>query len=144
MRRDYTAFVEKSIADFLQYTNKPGDIDELLKITFEAILRAEQKGFLGYGHGEKPVNENKRNGYRVSGLVKGLTSMFRVKVPKDRAGIFKPMFLGLLKEETDKINEVVIDLYIKKTSARLPKFSESGLLSLISENSPQIDLFILR
>ena len=118
MQRDYTAFLEKSIVDFLQYTKKPGAIDELLRITFEAILRAEQKGFLGYGYGEKPVNDNKRNGHRMSGLIRGLTSMFRVKVPRDRAGLFKPMFLELLKEETDKINELVIDLYIKGLSTK--------------------------
>jgi putative transposase len=110
--KDYNAFLEKSVLDLLQYS-KDGCVEEVLRVTFEAILRSEQKGFLGYGTGENPVDINKRNGYRRSALLKGLSGMFRVNVPRDRLGLFKPVFLELLRDETDKINELAFQMYVK-------------------------------
>lgn len=101
MQKDYNSFLEKSVLDLLQY-GKGNVLDELLRIVFESILKAEQKGFLGYGHGELPKKENKRNGYRSSALLKGLNKMFRVNIPRDRLGMFKPIFLELLSEQTEK------------------------------------------
>jgi transposase-like protein len=34
-------------------------------------------------------------------------------VPRDRLGLFKPMFLELIKEEDAKINELIFQLYVK-------------------------------
>ncbi len=44
--------------------------------------------------------------------------MFRVNIPRDRLGIFKPVFLELLSEQTDKINELSFKLYIKGLTTR--------------------------
>ena len=115
--RDYNAFLEKSVLDLLQYSKKTC-VEDVLRITFEAILKAEQKGFLGYGTGESPVIENKRNGYRRSALLKGLSGMFRVNVPRDRMGLFKPVFLELLRDETDRINDLAFQLYVKGLTTR--------------------------
>jgi len=114
MQRDYNAILEKSVWDLLQY-QKNGTIDRVIKTVFEAILKAEQKGFIGYEDGsrkEKKTN-NKRNGYRESGLLKGLSSHFRIQVPRDRFGLFKPIFLDLLKEENNKLNDLAFKLYSK-------------------------------
>ena len=114
LNKDYTAFLEKSVLDLLQY-DKNSCVEEVLRIVFESVLKAEQKGFLGYGTGESNTNDdgNKRNGYRKSALIKGLSSMFRVNVPRDRMGLFKPIFLELLRDETDRINELAFKLYVK-------------------------------
>ena len=117
MQKDYNSFLEKSVLDLLQY-GKGNVLDELLRIVFESILKAEQKGFLGYGHGELPKKENKRNGYRSSALLKGLNKMFRVNIPRDRLGMFKPIFLELLSEQTEKINELAFKLYVKGLTTR--------------------------
>ncbi|MFH1309519.1 MAG: hypothetical protein ABIH85_02430 [Candidatus Omnitrophota bacterium] len=78
--KDYNGFLEKSVLDLLQY-DKKGCVEHVLRTTFEAILKAEQKGFLGYGTGDNPIENNKRNGYRQSSLIKGLTNMFRINIP---------------------------------------------------------------
>ncbi|MDD4202444.1 MAG: IS256 family transposase [Candidatus Omnitrophica bacterium] len=118
MQRDYNAYLEKSVLDLLQYSKSERVVDDLLIIVFETMLKAEQKGFLGYGYGESPDEENKRNGYRRSSLLKGLSGMFRLNIPRDRMGLFKPMFLELLKDQTDKINEVAFKLYVKGLSTK--------------------------
>jgi len=115
--KDYNAFLEKSVLDLLQY-DKNACVEQVLSVTFEAILRAEQKGFLGYSTGEKPVAENKRNGYRRSSLIKGLTNMFRINIPRDRLGLFKPVFLELLRDQTDRMNDLAFNLYVKGLSTR--------------------------
>jgi len=115
--KDYNAFLEKSVVDLLQY-DKNACVEQVLGVTFEAILKAEQKGFLGYSTGQKPVDKNKRNGYRRSSLIKGLTNMFRVNIPRDRLGLFKPIFLEVLQDQTAKINELAFDLYVKGLSTR--------------------------
>ncbi|ETR66215.1 MAG: transposase mutator type, partial [Candidatus Magnetoglobus multicellularis str. Araruama] len=107
---------KKSILDLLQFDKKTS-IEKILIMTFETILEAEQKGFLGYEYGDSKKNSsNKRNGYYKSRLLKGLSTMFRVKVPRDRQGLFKPMLLELLKEESGKINELSVKLYTKGLS----------------------------
>ena len=112
LNRDYNAFLEKSVLDLLQY-DKKASVETVLRVTFEAILRAEQKGFLGYSTGEEPIHDNKRNGYRKSSLIKGLSSMFRINIPRDRLGLFKPVFLEVLHDQTDRINDLAFDLYVK-------------------------------
>ena len=114
MRVDYTTILEKSVWDLLQY-KKNGTMDEVLRIVMEALLKAEQKGFLGYDWGDRKNKEvkNKRNGYRESGLLRGISKYFRIKIPRDRFGMFKPMVLELMKEETTKMNELILQLYIK-------------------------------
>jgi len=114
MQVDYTAILEKSVWDLLQY-KKNGTMDEVLRIVMEALLKAEQKGFLGYGKRDRKnkTKGNKRNGYRNSGLLKGISKHFRISVPRDRLGLFKPVFLELIKEEDAKINELIFQLYVK-------------------------------
>ena len=45
MQVDYTAILEKSVWDLLQY-KKNGTIEEVLRIVMEALLKAEQKACL--------------------------------------------------------------------------------------------------
>ncbi len=81
----------------------------------EALLKAEQKGFLGYAEKDRrnKIEGNKRNWYRKSGLVKGISKYFRINIPHDRLGLFKPVFLELMKEENGKLNELIFQLYVK-------------------------------
>jgi len=117
LNKDYNAFLEKSVLDLLQY-DKKACVEKVLQVTFESILKAEQKGFLGYGTGDTPVKNNKRNGYRRSSLIKGLTNMFRINIPRDRLGLFKPIFLELLRDQTDRMNDLAFNLYVKGLSTQ--------------------------
>ena len=117
LNKDYNAFLEKSVLDLLQY-DKKACVERVLQVTFEAILKAEQQGFLGYGTGDTPIESNKRNGYRRSSLIKGLTNMFRINIPRDRLGLFKPIFLELLRDQTDRMNDLAFNLYVKGLSTQ--------------------------
>ncbi|KJJ83757.1 transposase Mu, partial [Candidatus Omnitrophus magneticus] len=118
MEKNYSAFLEKGILDFLQYAgDRESVIPGVLKTVFETILKAEQQGFLGYGHGERGEKEttNKRNGF-TSASVKGISKMFRIEVPRDRLGLFKPVFLDILRDENEKMNDLAFELYVKGLS----------------------------
>jgi len=75
MQVDYSAILEKSVWDLLQY-KKNGTMDEVLRIVMEALLKAEQKGFLEYGERDR---KNKEENGKINELilqlyVKGLTT----------------------------------------------------------------------
>lgn len=141
MENKYTRVLEKSVVDLLQYS--PLGIEDAVAITFETILKAEQSEFLGYDWGDKPdCTQNKRNGYRSS-LVQGINRVFRVKVPRDRLGNFKPVFLELLKEESEELNNLAFKLYSKGLTTRdiedifqdlyESRFSKSSISRITSE-----------
>ena len=90
-------------------------MEEVLRTVMEALLKAEQKGFLGYAERDRKnkVKGNKRNGYRKSGLLKGISNYFRINIPRDRLGLFKPMFLEIIREENNKMNNLIFQLYVK-------------------------------
>lgn len=116
MENKYTRVLEKSVVDLLQYSSL--EIEDAIAITFETILKAEQSEFLGYDWGNKLKDDiNKRNGYRSS-LVSGLNRVFRIKVPRDRLGNFKPVFLDLLKQESEELNSLAFKLYSKGLTTR--------------------------
>lgn len=94
------------------------EVEEAIAVTFETILKAEQNEFLGYKFREKTIdNPNKRNGYRSS-LVRGLNRVFRIQVPRDRLGNFKPVFLDLLFGEAEDIDSLTFKLYCKGLTTR--------------------------
>jgi len=75
MQVDYSAILEKSVWDLLQY-KKNGTMDEVLRIVMETLLKAEQKGFLEYGERDR---KNKEENGKINELilqlyVKGLTT----------------------------------------------------------------------
>lgn len=117
MENKYTSFLKKSVVDLLQYSNH--GIEDAISLTFETILKAEQSEFLGYNWGNKSdlSTTNKRNGYRTS-LVQGLNKVFRVKVPRDRLGLFKPVFLDLLAQEKEELHSLAFKLYSKGLTTR--------------------------
>jgi len=102
----------KSVIDMLQYS--PLDIEDTIKLTFETVLKAEQSEFLDYSEYE---SSNKGNGYR-SKLVQGFNRAFRIDLPRDRLGNFKPFFLDLIKQERENLDELAFTLYSKGLTTR--------------------------
>ncbi len=115
MENKYTRVLEKSVVDMLYYSNLT--VADAVKVTFETILKAEQSEFLGHDWGDKPNSDNKRNGYRSS-LVQGLSKVFRINVPRDRLGNFKPIFLDLLEKENEELGSLAFKLYTKGLTTR--------------------------
>ncbi len=119
-KEQYEKNLQHSIIDFL--ANSSHSINDAVKIAFETIMKAEQDEFLNYAwnkRNEKNGKEidNKRNGYRQQ-LVAGINGAFRVKIPRDRLGEFKPVFLDLIKEEQSNLQNLAFSLYAKGLSTR--------------------------
>jgi len=118
MQVNYTTMLENSVLNLLQY--KDASIEKILKIVLETMLKAEQTQVLGYENRKRKDKHtiNKRNGYRYSQLIKGITKYFRVKIPRDRLGHFKPIILELMKRENERINELIFKLFLKGLTTR--------------------------
>jgi len=101
----------KSIEDVLYYDPK-NSIEYLVITMFETILKAERSEFLN----NCPEN-NKANGFYTR-MVRAINKYFKLSVPRDRMGIFKPIFLELIKEQESQMFELASKLYTKGLSTR--------------------------
>ena len=80
-------------------------IQELLRMTLEALMRGERRSFLDeWGSG------NKGNGFRQA-TAYGQGRKLELKVPRDRNGAFQPVIMGLLREQDEECDRLVGALY---------------------------------
>lgn len=80
-------------------------VQELLRMTLEALMRGERRSFLDeWGSG------NKGNGYRKASAY-GHGRKLELKVPRDRNGAFQPVIMGLLREQDEECDRLVGALY---------------------------------
>lgn len=148
MENQYTRRLEKSVIDMLEYSSL--SVEDAVRVSFETILKAEQSDFLGHEWGDKPNSDNKRNGYRSS-LVQGLSRVFRIKVPRDRLGNFKPVFLDLLEKENEEHTALAFKLYTKGLTTRdiedifqeiyENKYSKSSISRITTEFTAERELW---
>jgi transposase-like protein len=110
--KQFTTHLEKNVEDMLYYYREEG-IPSILKTVFETILKLERSNFLKEQNGPK----NKGNGF-YSRLARGITNFFKLKVPRDRLGLFKPVFLDTIKEQDDQLHELAFKLYTKGLTTR--------------------------
>ena len=104
---------KKNIDDIIHYEKNEG-LEIVIKTVFESLLSHEREEFLSknsvsYG--------NKANGYYAR-LAKGINSYFKLKVPRDRLGFFKPVFLDVIKEQDEKMLDLAFKLYVKGLTTR--------------------------
>jgi len=104
--------LEKSIEHILYFENENA-IDLITKTVFESILKAERTEFLANDNSEN----NKANGY-YSRLAKAINKYFKLSIPRDRMGLFKPVFLDCIKEQDQKLMDLSFKLYTKGLSTR--------------------------
>ena len=104
---------------------------------FETILKAERSCYLE--HCEEP---NKANGFYTR-IAKAMNKYFELKVPRDRLGLFKPVFLEVIKNRESQMFELAHKLYIKGLTTRdiedvmqdvFNKKMSASQVSLISKN----------
>jgi transposase-like protein len=103
--------LEKSIEDYIHY-NPENSIENLVITMFETILKCERQVFLN----ESPI-WNKANGY-YERMAKALTKYFTLRIPRDRLGLFKPIFLEVIKERESQMAELASKLYVKGLTTR--------------------------
>jgi transposase-like protein len=103
--------LEKNIVDVLEYKDK--GLEEVVKTVFETILKLERSEFLESNNN----HENKANGFYPR-MLKAINNYFRLSIPRDRLGLFKPAFLDILRGEEAKRQELAFKLYVKGLSTR--------------------------
>ena len=96
-------------AQFLELT------DQLYKQGIQTLLKAEMSAHLGYAEGEKPLSDNKRNGYSEK-TIKGSNGEHRIEVPRDRQGTFDPVTVPKHQSVTEELETAIILLYGKGMS----------------------------
>jgi len=99
--------------------------DQLFKRGVQTLLKAELDNHLGYSKGDKPINNNQRNGYTPKTL-KTSSGNVPIKVPRDRAGTFEPVIIPKHKTMSQEIEQIMLSLYAKGMSnADIIDFIES-------------------
>jgi transposase-like protein len=81
-------------------------LNEIFKMTLEGLMLLERKEKIC----ENPLN--KGNGYRKVNSM-GFGKGFRLSVPRDRLGVFRPYVLDLIKEDEERVREACFELYSK-------------------------------
>lgn len=92
---------------------KENGINDIYEALINGLMLSERTVFL-----EKQIGStNKGNGYR--NIIKsGIGSKLELSIPRDRLGLFKPMILGLLNQEEERIKELSFELYGKGLTTR--------------------------
>ena len=103
--------LEKSVEDFLFYGKEEG-IEELMKLVFETVMKLERTEFL-----KNSDVKNKANGF-YSRMARSITNYFRLKIPRDRLGFFKPVFMEKIKEFDEQLQELSLKMYVEGLSTR--------------------------
>ena len=108
---DVSRTLEKSIEDSLFY-GKETAIEEVMKIVFETIMKLERSEFL-----KDSEVKNKANGF-YSRMARSITDHFRLRIPRDRLGLFTPIFMESLKEFDEQMQDLALKMYVKGLSTR--------------------------
>jgi len=99
--------------------------DQLFKRGVQTLLKAELDTHLGYSKGDKPINNNQRNGYTPKTLKTSIGDV-PIQVPRDRAGTFEPVIIPKHKTMSQEIEQIMLSLYAKGMSnADIIDFIES-------------------
>jgi len=100
----------KCIEDII-YHDKENAIEKIVKTVFESILKSERDEFLSGQIG------NKGNGY-YERMARSINKYFSLQVPRDRLGLFKPVFLEMIKQQESHIQDLAFKLYVKGLTTR--------------------------
>ncbi len=100
----------KCIEDIIYY-DKENAIEKIVKTVFESILKSERDEFLSDQIG------NKGNGY-YERMARSINKYFSLQVPRDRLGLFKPIFLEMIKQQESHIQDLAFKLYVKGLTTR--------------------------
>ncbi len=93
----------KQIKEFLLSIAREKGVNELLKRTFEAMMKAEREVY-------KQEHGDVSNGFR-SRRIWGYGKVFELRVPRTRSSGFYPVLLGILKEQQSEAMTIAFELY---------------------------------
>lgn len=97
-------FTQEQICDiFTEIATKKDGYRELLKMSLEAIMRAEREEF-------NRLSDDSSNGYRLSSVF-AHKSKLELVIPRSRHHNFYPLILGLIKDQDRECEEMAFELY---------------------------------
>lgn len=139
--------LRKSIKDILFY-DKNNAIEKIIQSVFESILYSERSEFL-----ENCDVPNKGNGY-YERLVRSINKYLNLRIPRDRMGLFKPVFLEALKEQESQMQDLAFMLYTKGLTTNDisqifndiygKKYSRSSVSNITKEFTSQREAWLQR
>lgn len=97
-------FTQEQISElFDEIANKKEGYQQLLKMSLEAIMRAEREQFNIH-------NKDSSNGYRLSSVFSHKSKMELV-IPRSRHHNYYPLILSLIKDQDNESKEMAFELY---------------------------------
>ena len=84
----------------------------ILQTVLNTLMKSERAAYLS-----KDKDSNKANGYYPR-MAQVLTDYFKIQVPRDRFGLFRPVFLDMINDEKAKLDELAFKLYRTGLSTR--------------------------
>jgi len=88
-------------------------LNDLFSMLVNGLMLSERSAYLDSDEGD----ENKGNGYRQIKR-SGIGSKLELSIPRDRMGVFKPVILGLLDQQEERVKELCFELYGKGLTTR--------------------------
>lgn len=131
------------------HLNEEKGVNELFTMVVNGLMYSERTEFL---MGEE-TGINKGNGYRKL-LKAGIGSGLELQVPRDRLGQFRPILLGVLEQQEERIKDLSFALYGNGlTTQQISKiltdiygnnYSKSGISRINVEFSAVVDSWLNR
>lgn len=124
-------------------------LSEVFSMMINGLMYSERELFLSSPEGVG----NKGNGYRQIKR-SGIGSQLELSIPRDRLGVFKPVVIGLLNEQEERIKELCFELYGKGLTTRQIEdvvekiygshFSKSSISRITTDFSSLVESWINR
>lgn len=97
-------FTREQVTNILaEIAKKEEGVQQILKMSFEAIMRAEREE-------HNAQQGDMSNGYRIRRTY-GHKKLLELKVPRSRNGNFRPVLLGLLRDQEEEARTLAFNLY---------------------------------
>lgn len=107
----YISYEEMLKSALVRGLSEKNSIETILEETLNTLILLERQSFLD----DNP--DNKGNGFYDRTIRNGL-GKYKIRVPRDRKGLFKPHVLEILKRTEEDFNDFVLDLYSHGLSVR--------------------------
>ncbi|MEQ1514842.1 MAG: IS256 family transposase [Lysobacteraceae bacterium] len=97
-------FTQEQISElFDELANKKEGYQQLLKMSLEAIMKAEREQF-------NELNKDSSNGYRLSSVF-AHKGKLELVIPRSRHHNYYPLILGIIKDQDNESREMAFELY---------------------------------
>lgn len=93
--------------------SEPEGLNSVYEMLINSLMYCEREAYLN----EQPEGKNKANGFRQVSK-SGIGNKLSLQIPRDRLGVFKPVIMGLINDQEEKIKDLCFNLYGKGLTTR--------------------------